>query len=225
MPRKSLMAITAVILVSVAVPTVAHAIVFGQVDTFQTGSTAGWTSNRPPTIVGGGPGGAGDKYLQTTSPGGSGSDGILGLSNTTQWKGDYLSSGVTAVSMDLCNLGAVDLQMRVYLYSQAGGGFTSTIAYPLPADGSWHHAVFGLTASDLTWLGGSTGVLETTLQHNSILNIQHLSGPPDGAYTPVAGRLGIDNIRAIPEPGAMSLLALGFVASAFRRGRTDGRRN
>jgi hypothetical protein len=225
MPRKSLVAITTVILVSVAVPTVAHAVVFGQVDTFQSGSTAGWHGNLPPTVVGGGPGGEGDKYLQTTSSGGSGSDGILGLNNNAQWTGDYLSPGVTALSMDLLNSGTVDLQMRVFVASQIGGGFASTMAYELPADGLWHHAVFGLTASDLTWLGTSAGILDGTLQHNSVLRIYHQTGPlTDGSGTPVAAQLGIDYIRAVPEPGAVGLLALG-IACAVARGRTDGRRN
>ena len=75
--------ILATALTSLAAP--AGAVVVGQLDTFADGTTGGWfagggplggTPPVPPAVVGsGGPGGAGDAYLQLSSTGSMGPGG------------------------------------------------------------------------------------------------------------------------------------------------------
>ena len=49
----------------------------------------------------GGPAGAGDQYMRITSNGGFGAGSRLTVLNRTQWLGNYIAAGVTAVEMDL----------------------------------------------------------------------------------------------------------------------------
>ena len=94
----------------------AHAITAGQLDTFQDGTTNDWTNGglAPPitNIDGGGPGGAGDRYIQMTADG-SGAGGRLTTFNNLQWSGDYISAAINTIEIDLLNQSAVDLSIRL----------------------------------------------------------------------------------------------------------------
>jgi len=85
----------------------------------------------------GGPGGAGDNYLQLTSNGSDGSGGRLVAINVSQWAGDYVALGVTGISASLRNLGATDLSLRLYFADPVLGPPTneaiSTNAIPIAA--------------------------------------------------------------------------------------------
>ena len=87
-----------VVLAWVLVVCSASAVVVGQIDDFQDGTTANWSNGEiigtvPVTNVPtGGPAGAGDHYIQLTSDG-SGSGGKLTAFNRDQWLGDYLAAG------------------------------------------------------------------------------------------------------------------------------------
>lgn len=189
----------------------AQAITLGQVDTFQSG-IAGWGAFSGALTVNpdGGPTGAGDAYLLNSS------DFYLSIVNREQqWAGDYLAAGVDAIEADLVNCGPSELNIRVVL----GGSFTSTQAFVLPADGSWHHARFGLTEADLTWVGGGSGNLADTLVDVHTLVLRHQSGSPGTTPTPVSGSFGIDNVRAVPEPNALAVILIPSLL-LFRRIRS-----
>src|SRR3954453_1019060 len=101
------------------------AIVFGQVDTFEDGTTINWqegaSSPNPPTNVPtGGPAGNGDHYLQNISTGGFGAGAKMVMFNLAQWTGDYNQAGVNRITLQMANFGATDLYMRVAF--QSGGG-------------------------------------------------------------------------------------------------------
>jgi hypothetical protein len=127
----------------VLLPSVGQAgIVLGQVDTFEQGDTAGWTDGHNDalnavTVATGGPGGANDHFLKVVaSPPGAG--GRITVFNRDQWTGNYLAAGVNAIEMDLKNLGATDLSMRVALRSDTARfspGFVSTDPFTVSADG------------------------------------------------------------------------------------------
>jgi hypothetical protein len=77
----------------------------GQIDTFEDGTIQNWhvgmdapPAARPANIASGGPGGAGDNYLRLTALGGNGPSSKLSVINNSQWTGNYLASGVNAIS-------------------------------------------------------------------------------------------------------------------------------
>jgi hypothetical protein len=198
----------------------ASAVVIGQVDDFEDGTTQGWVVGLlgaphpvpPVNIPDGGPLGAGDNYLRLTSLGGSGAGSRLAAINLTQWSGDYTAVGLTEIAMDLRNLGQTDLTIRLFLELTMAGPPTDTaISAPivLPAGGVWTHAEFAIELDSLIEL---TGDLSTLLANVTALRIVHsptaaFPGPPSSAL------LGIDNITArstnvVPEPSAFPLLAL-----------------
>jgi hypothetical protein len=178
-----------------------------QTDDFQTGTTMGWTGgqNAPLPITSvhvtdGGPTGAGDGYVRI------GTDGFhLATYNELQWSGDYVSSGILGIEMDLNHLAPVveALSMRLMLFG-AGGTFASTDLTPLTSPGTWEHHVFSLDPGDLTYVSGGSGDLAETLGNLSKLQIRHdrVIPTPPGSHPPhVTATLGIDNIRAIVLPG------------------------
>src|SRR5690606_11664924 len=120
--------------------------VIGQVDTFQSLTTEGWFAGGamgssppvPPFVMDtGGPAGDGDAFLVITSFGGALPGGRLVAMNGTQWAGDYLASGIDAISMDVLNMGQTDLVLRLVFENPQGGAPTdlavSTLGISLPA--------------------------------------------------------------------------------------------
>jgi hypothetical protein len=189
-------------------------VVLGQVDTFESGSTLNWTNGHAPTITPfpvvalGGPAGSADQYLKVSSDG-SGSDGKLIAYNRSQWLGDYKTAGVTAIAMDLENLGASTLSMRIaFRDTTANGapGYVSTVPFSLPADSTWHHAVFSLASSAMTPIN-SPPISFDTLMAGQELEMRILdSASPSLNGDIIVSTVGIDNITAVPEPGALTLL-------------------
>jgi hypothetical protein len=194
--------------------------VLNQVNDFEPGTTQGWTNGPAPdpaNVNTGGPAGADDNFLRVTSRGGTGSGSRLAVYNrSTQWIGNYNSPGVTGVEMDLKNFGTTALVMRIGMQETAGTRLVSTVPFNLPADGLWHHATFHFGASDLTRMGQTP--LATALTRINELRIIHSTGV-DFMGDPLTTSVGVDNIRAIPEPGAACVLAGGACALLFRRRR------
>jgi hypothetical protein len=173
----------------------ALAVSLGQTDDFQAGTTQGWTSGpanpNPPVWVGaGGPDGVGDGFLRVEANGGNAAGGNLVAFNTTQWAGDYLGAGVGAVRVDLRNLGASPLVVRLLLEGP-GGGYYSIDASALRADSGWRGVTFQLGAAALS--GGFDA--EATL--SSVTKLRILHAPTLAGVEPVDGVLGIDNITAV----------------------------
>jgi hypothetical protein len=200
--------------------------VIGQVDTFEGGTTSGWFAGLgpgggvppvPPQVVAdGGPGGAGDAYLQIIASGGTGPGSRLAVLNGAQWAGDYAAAGVSAIEMDLRNLGAADLVVRLLLENPIPGPPTdeavTVTGAELPAGGSWVRMVFPLSATSLApTIGDPTQLLGGV----TILRVIHSVGAD--LADPVAGVLGVDNIRAlaapvaVPEPAAALLFGVGLL--------------
>jgi hypothetical protein len=211
-------------------PAAAPALTLGQVDTFEDGTTQNWIVNllamggavpAPVNVVDGGPQGAGDNYLRLTAVGGDGPGSRLSVINLAQWAGDYSAAGVTAITMDLNNLGATDLSLRLFLGNPLGGPPTDqaiTDAVLLPAQGGWTQAEFALDPISLTVLAGDLATLLASVTELRLIHNPDATFPPP----PVVAVLGVDNIAApVPEPSSLTLmlLGLGFAGGAALRGR------
>ncbi|MPZ42328.1 MAG: PEP-CTERM sorting domain-containing protein [Betaproteobacteria bacterium] len=223
----------AAMFVAAAIGSPVAAVTLGETDTFSS-SSEGWFIGGGPggfpatalTVAPtGGPSGAGDAYLQLTSTGSSGPGSRLVANNATQWTGNYIGAGVTAIEMDLNNFGTTDLTIRL-LFEDPGVGPPTNIAAttfgaPLPAASGWTHVRFSIAPGDLTTVAGNvtaalSGATFFRLFHNTAPEFPPLLGPP-----PIAAILGVDNISAVPEPSAavIMLLGLGAIGMAVRRKR------
>ena len=211
----------------------AQAISSGQLDNFQDGTTQNWTNGGSPgappvvNIPDGGPGGAGDRFIEVTSvsdpPGNR-----LTTFNRNQWLGNYIGAGVTAIEMDLENLSDVTLSIRIAFKAGLTPSSPGYLSLPivLAAGSGWQHMVFSLNQSDLIAVGAppdyntffSSGIAETRIINE--FGDTNLNGDI------VVGQLGIDNIHAVPEPTATTLLTGSLLALAIglARVRQNARR-
>ena len=224
-----------------AIAPVAASPIVGQIDDFQDGTTMGWAvaalgspNPAPPVNVpNGGPGGAGDAYLQLTSLGGVGPASRLVAFNGAQWAGDYLAAGVGAIAMDVQNLSTADLFLRLAFEDPMGGPPAdvafSTAPIILPASSGWTHVVFPVDVADLT---AGLGSVNTALSNTTLLRLYHSDTPnfpnPVFPIPAIAAQLGVDNIQAlaspVPEPATCVLLLGGGAAALRRVGRARRRR-
>jgi len=213
--------------------TASYAVSIGLTDTFTT-NEQNWFAGGlgPPGSIppippdqqpSGGPGGAGDGFLQITGVGGAGAGSRIVAINTSQWTGNYLTAGVNAIAMDLQNQGSSDLTIRLLFENPFPGpptdeAVTSFGAF-LPAHSTWMHFLFPVGPGALVPQG--TSDVNTLLSNVTLLRIIH-SVAADEADT-VIGQLGVDNITAtasataVPEPATLVLTIAGIGAAVQRR--------
>lgn len=196
------------------------AIVPGQIDDFQDGTTQNWTNGpvaNPVNVASGGPAGAFDRFLQISSGTFGGGSRLVSF-NQSQWTGNYLTAGVNAVAMDLKNFTGSPESIRIALRSGTGGsgtpGYSSTTAVSLPADNAWHHAVFSLNAANLTAIN-SPAALTTFLASVADFRIVEAASAPSLLGDSGSFQVGVDNITAVPEPTALMLSASALSALAY----------
>jgi len=180
------------------------AIVPNQVDNFEDGTTQGWGSGipnltPPANITTGGPTGTDDNYLKVTSNGGSGSGSKLVVMNSTQWIGDYITAGVTSVSMNIKNFGATTLNMRIVLEGP-GGNFWSVNPLVVAASSDWPLISFSVQAANLT---GGTNVNSTLSGVTEVRILHSVAGGSKGDA--VVAQIGLDDITAVSQPVPVEL--------------------
>ncbi len=214
----------------------AYAIPVGP-DTFTDGTTMGWgvpgPSPLPPTNVApGGPGGAGDAFLQLEASAVLAEAGSrLSVVNETQWTGDFRAAGISAISMDVNNFGPDDLVLRLFFEDFDAPGPPVNLAMTLagivvPAGSGWMSVVFDLSPANL--IPGAFGTVEGALTDVSVMRIFHnpaASFPGPGVGIPkVTATVGVDNITAVvvPEPATGALLLGGLAAVWIRARRRQG---
>src|SRR5262245_24440293 len=141
--------------------TPAFAVVFGQLDDFQNGTTMGWqegfpSPNPPTNIPNGGPNGVGDAFLQNVCSGGSGAGSKQIMFNVMQWTGDFNTQNVTRMSGMSANQGTQTLHMRAAIRGGLSTTFfASTNPVVLPADGIWRPVTFQFNASNMSLIVGN----------------------------------------------------------------------
>ncbi len=197
------------------------AVSLGQLDDFQDGTRMGWAHGIPGYLVNvpdGGPLGAGDNYLRLLADG-NGSGGRLTTFNIQQWLGNYIAAGVNRIEIDLINQGNVSLSIRLAFKSQNSQnvpGYLSP-AMVLPVGSGWRHFSIAITAANMIAVGGPAAFntfFATGVGDFRVINEVGTSNL-NGDF--VVGQLGIDNIRAVPEPTVLALAVVGLLVVAGRR--------
>ena len=218
---------TASILIALVAPRLAAAVTIDQMDDFEDGTTQGWLVGLlgslhpapPANVATGGPGGVDDNFLLLTAVGGVGAGNRLTVINPAQWAGDYVAAGVTGIAMDVRNFGNSNLALRLLFEDPSVGPpsnqAVSSNAISLPAGGDWTHIVFPITPGDLTAVLGSVDAAVSNATRIRIFHATTAAFPGN----PIVAQLGVDNIRAMPEPGAAMLLAVALGGLALVRGR------
>jgi hypothetical protein len=189
------------------------AVTVGWIDTFQYGTLQNWDAGLggteppfPPEIIpGGGPGGAGDAFMQVTAIGGTVNPGsrLSVVNRNAQWSGNYLAAGVNFITMWLRNTGPNNLQVRLVIADVAAGTLppnniaVSTQALPLPVGGDWVKAAFPVGPGFLT---AARGTVHAALTNAGELRVIH---NPAATFPPpiILGRLAVDNVQAERRAG------------------------
>ena len=220
-----------VLLAFVCVTHSTFAVTIGQLDDFQDGTTQDWTvavgpgggnPAFPPANADGGPAGAGDMFLQLTSTGGNGPGSKMVVINQSQWAGDYLGAGVTAISMDVNNMSGLplDLRMRFEHFSAPGpptGDFISANSITIAPQSGWQNIVFPISQADLLDINmGAGDNFVTTMSDVGVVRLFHATNPelPPPA---IDAMLGVDNVLAVPEPMVVSSWVLLACLGCVRR--------
>jgi hypothetical protein len=184
---------------------IARAVMVDEVDAFAT-NLEGWAQGQTSTatqgvtrVAGGGPAGGSDGFMRIIADGSSSHGKIVVFNHSAEWTGNYLAAGVARIAMDVNNLGATDLKLRVALGTGAspssGTWFASTTPINLPAGSGWTHVQFPLSASSLTSVGGAAAY-NTVMSTVATLRLLH-SNSPDNNGTSITATLGVDNITAL----------------------------
>jgi hypothetical protein len=217
--------------VAVSVPglqTSGATVVVGQIDDFESGTTLNWANGgatpQPLNINTGGPGGPGDNFLEVTSDA-SGAGGRLTVFNRSQWIGDYVGQGITSIEMDLENLGATTLTIRIAFKTTTANGAPGYLSagITLSPDATWHHEVFQLTPASMIAISSPAAFNTFFSGGDAEMRIINEAGATNLNGDNVSSHLGVDNIQAVPEPEPSTLLAFGAGIALLRLRARPGR--
>ncbi len=197
-----------------AMTTPAGAVTLGQIDDFQDGTTQGWGSGvispvPPVNLADSGPTGVGDHSLLITSLGGGGPGSRFVAFNTVQWAGDFLTAGVERITLDVNNLGAGTLNVRVALEG-TGGRFVSTLSVPVLSGSGWQNIELSLLAADLSSAGG----FDVNATLSAVTQLRVISAvSPTFEGDPIATQGLMDNVIAGPVPVLVPALPVGALVA------------
>lgn len=176
-------------------------ITLNQIDNFEGFTTSNWTKSTTTipneNIWTGGPAGQDDNFLRVQSNGGTTSSGKLVTFNNAQWKGNYITAGVTYISMDVRNSGTSVITLRLAFQNIAWTNdpkWSSINPIAVVPGQGWNTIIFPVTANALTKLG-HTNSYSGDFNNINELRILHDDAPGwDGDA--IEAVLDIDNIQA-----------------------------
>lgn len=195
----------------------AHALITtSSLDDFST-STEGWRIGsagiQPARIAAAGP----DSqigYLSHLSDGGGANGKWLMWSDNGKWQGDYLSAGVSGISL-WANVSAGSSPVSMRIAFDGPGGWFASSAQSVVA--GWASYAFTLSPDNFTYISasGGTGLFSNTLA--GVTRFEILAGGGSVSYRSggdivQAGNsvntILVDNIGAVPEPSTYALLLM-----------------
>lgn len=204
-----------------AAPPSARALIStSSLDDFST-STEGWqiggSGLEPARIAAQGPD-AQVGYLSHFSDGDGPNGKWLMWSDQTEWQGNYLSAGVTAINLWAnVSAGSSPVGMRI-AFDGPGGWFYSGVQ---SVGTGWSSYSFVLEAGNFSYTTGSGGSAVFTDTLGGVTRFEILAGSAGVGYKPAGdivqagasvNTILIDNIGAVPEPSTYALLLLGVGA-------------
>ena len=144
--------------------------------------------------------GTDDNFLRVQSNGGSGPDSKLVTFNNAQWQGDYLSAGVTFISMDVRNLSSSIILLRLAFEGSYNSSMRWSSTNPIavvPGQG-WQTIIFpidensltNITPSGITYDAAFDSLTEVRIIHNDV---------PSWEGDVIDAVLDVDNIQARNE--------------------------
>jgi hypothetical protein len=169
-------------------------------------------------------------YMSHLSDGGGASGKWLMWSDESQWRGDYLSAGVTAISLWAnVSAGSNPVSMRI-AFDGPGGWFASSAQ---SVGTGWANYAFTLAPANFNHVtaSGGSGLFADTF--SGVTRFEILAGTGAVSYRSggdivQAGNsvntILLDNISAVPEPSTCAPLfvgAAGACAFALRRARRE----
>jgi len=195
----------------------AFGVTLGQSDDFNDGTLQNWITgeinpNPPSNVADVGQGGVGDHVMHVLSNAEGGGPGAQPVVfNSTQWIGDYLVNGITAITLDINNLSAIPINPGIEIWGP-GGSINTANGTTVPAGSGWTSITINIEPGNL--VGG--GVLATLADVEQI-RFREIQG---GAFvTPNAATSAYyDNVTAVPEPASLTLLGWSTCALLRRRG-------
>jgi hypothetical protein len=214
------------VLAGLALAGPAAAITLGQVDDFQT-NKGDWNQNFAVRQVNGGPDGDGDAFFKYTSTGAGGEGSRASVPSNidgVDWAGDYVSAGVSAISLDVTNNGAADLNLRLTIGTgtgfrprENGTWYTTSVAVSVPVGADWANLKFDLTDAAMSLVQGTDSLSDVLAGVTQIrfISAESLTNRGDS----IAATMSFDNITAIPEPSTALLLGLGLLGLRAHRQR------
>ncbi|MDF2932580.1 MAG: hypothetical protein K0R36_1911 [Chryseobacterium sp.] len=173
-------------------------ITIGQVDDFEDSTIRFWHTNSTSVIThnipDGGPLGVGDNFLRFNST----LVNQLQTTNTQQWAGNYISQGVTYISMDVRNPSGSPhvIFLRLVFSNQQEAWSTITAITVLPGEG-WKKVTFAIDEASMIRVSGSNSYVNTfsNISQMSILHSQY----PAQYSNYIISTLDVDNITAINQ--------------------------
>ena len=144
------------------------AIAIGLVDSFQGGTTEGWThgnrgsggTNAPAIFNNLGPIGPGDHAMGFSSTGGFGvASRFTAFTTSADWLGNYTAAGVKSIQLDVNNTGSNPINLRL-AFDGPGGDFI-TQSSVINSGGGWQSVSFSVLPNDLIAVSGASSASGT----------------------------------------------------------------
>ncbi|QFG53331.1 T9SS type A sorting domain-containing protein [Chryseobacterium sp.] len=179
-------------------------VTLNQKDDFESYTTANWTKVAGSTlsnqnVTTGGPLGIDDNFLRVQANGGTGADSQLLTFNNAQWMGDYITAGITYISMDVRNSGSNIITLRLSFRTDwtDNAQYSSTTPIAVVPGQGWKTIIFPIDQNSLTRIGNFSGppYYNQVLGDASEVRILH-NDAPSWTGDPIVGVLDIDNIQA-----------------------------
>jgi len=173
----------------------------------------------------------GDFYMRMPvgiNPGNRGSK-LIAFNPTNAWTGDFLSKGVTGVSLDFANWSESDsVYLRIAISNSAnpqqsgGTWWASRIPIYFAPESGWSNASFQINESSMQRVGNLTGELGLDTFDETLSDINGFrilsSNLGYGAIgDEFYGIVGMDNIQliTIPEPSFIAPLLITLIVTFF----------